>query len=132
MSSQVTLKKTIQYNLPSYRQNVVLILKLNSAPLFFFFAFLCSLFHLFVSITSKFQLFYYYELFPQDPTDHSTCMVFYFEGGYVLGSITNDNMDRFIGTYTCTVGHPDVTYTDQAKTQISECGKLNPQLTAFN
>ena len=59
-------------------------------------------------------------------------MVFYFEGGYVLGSITNDNMDKFIGTYTCTVGHPDVTYIDQAETQVSECGRLTIQYIALN
>ena len=59
----------------------------------------------------------------QDPQDHSLCKVHYYEDGYVLGPITNDNYEEFLGTVICKVGHSDVNYTSQADTTIAECCK---------
>ena len=41
----------------------------------------------------------------------------------MLGPITNDNYEEFLGIVICEVGHSDVNYTSQADTTIAKCCK---------
>ena len=48
----------------------------------------------------------------------------FFDGEkYMLGAIDNNNIDMFLGDYTCTISHPEIVYSDTAVTKVERCGK---------
>ena len=50
--------------------------------------------------------------------DH--CSVFYYDNKYVLDKITKDNIDKFVGEYTCTAQLPGLDYSKTTATVISK------------